>query len=213
MDVGTSRCKEFCMLNIWEALTGKLRNLQIVNRYQTIPVLHKESVAAHITMTIWISYCLAREIEGRDVLVDTGKVLEKAFFHDIGECDIGDIVRVVKHSNKDLLALLDSAEEQSVKNLEREVGISGLVTIWKDAKDSSIEGQIVRLADFLSVVSYCQQELELGNHKIKEILREVAKYLKEIVVGKGKVKNEILKSIAFKVLQHLEIILSVGGDA
>ena len=193
-------------IDIWEVLTGDIRNLEIITRYQTIPVLHKESVAAHVAMTGWISYFIAKEVRNRGAKVNMEKVLEKSLFHDIGEATTGDVVRSVKHSNKNLLALLDSAEEQSVMNSEKNIGIPGLTAVWKHAKDKSIEGQIVRLADFLSVVSYCQQELELGNKKIMEVIGEVAKYLVEIADGRGKIENSILKSIALEISGYLEVI-------
>ena len=190
--------KKFNTLNIWEMITGDMRNLGRIMRYQTVSILHKESVATHTTMTIWMSFLMAKFVKQKGFKVDIGKTLEKALLHDVGECTCGDMVRSVKYSHKSLPALLNSVEERSVKELEEKVGIFGIVEGWKKAKDNTLEGQIVRLADFLSVVSYCQEELQLGNGKIRDIIEEVSKYISEIAAGRGKISELVITNYEVK---------------
>ncbi len=88
--------------------------------------------------------------------------------HDLDESRSGDFQRPFKYSDETLKHELDKAAEREMKTLLHPLLVSvqsrrSALTVWTLAKDTTREGCIVALADFLGVLSYLWQEITCLN--------------------------------------------------
>lgn len=166
------------MINLPNILTGTLRRMHYVQRYSSVPVLNPENVAEHSWQIAMISYMLSMDINHnwQPATVDIEEVLVKAIVHDVSEALSGDIIRSYKHSSPAMRAACQEADRLNMAKLMDEVGREAgfqLTADWANAKDDSLEGEIVALADLLCVVSYCVNERTLGSRACDFILKEL----------------------------------------
>ncbi len=150
-----------------EVLFGNIGRLKDTFRYSAQPVIIRENVAEHSFWTAMIGITIAYEIN-EDVV---GNVAVKAILHDIEECMTGDLVRDMKYADPEFREAVAKVESVFIGKLLSPLGTTGtkMLNQWGDAKDRSAAGQIVRLSDALSVISYCTKEMELGNTNLVDI--------------------------------------------
>lgn len=152
-----------------EAVAGLPVNLRWVNRFSTSRCGRPENVAEHsyfVCFYAWLLASVAAErmgISQDDVSLLIREVLEKAVLHDLEECRTGDIHRPFKYSHPQLKAALDDAAKIAMEQIKARLfcteAIGNRLTyVWHTSKDHSLSGCIVRLADFLSVLSFVMQE-------------------------------------------------------
>lgn len=163
-------------MNIREVLTGRMRRMHHIGRYSSIPVINRENVAAHSWEVAFYSMLIAADLHEREHEIDYGSLLLKAINHDVSEVLSGDIIRSYKHGSPQMLQACHEADQVNMNKLLKEIGgTPGLVMgwSWSDAKNESLEGAVVRFSDMLCVVSYCVEEMRMGNTLIAYILEEL----------------------------------------
>lgn len=160
-------------LDIRAALNGKLRRMHYVQRYSSLPVVRPENVAEHSWQIAMLSYLIGRDLESRGITIVMGDLLAKAVTHDMSEAISGDIIRSYKYSSAAMTRACQDADLINMDALVKEIGVDILFDDWQNAKDGMLEGQIVKLADWLCVVSYCVAERRLGNLEIEGVLRHL----------------------------------------
>jgi len=175
------------MLNIKEMLFGLPRQLASTGRYSTISVLKEEKVDSHTFHTAFYATLIANEIESKffgdeglnSMKIDWKTLMMCVLNHDIDEPVMGDLMRHVKRSNPELHRMWNIECEKAVKSVSKKlVGDNTIFEYWKEDKNpQTIEGNIIAIADVLSVVSYIYEEYQLGNRKVTEILFNAAEYL------------------------------------
>ena len=147
-------------------LVGTTNRMRNVIRYSTCHRQHNETLAEHHYYTALFSALIAKDI---GVQVNTEIVMLKALVHDVEESVSGDFMRSFKHSSPELKAAIEKGSEAFVYSMFNRINSNGAFDgAWKNAKDHSLEGRIVKFADFLSVLSYIYQELASGNKLIIE---------------------------------------------
>jgi 5'-deoxynucleotidase YfbR-like HD superfamily hydrolase len=177
-------------LNVRELLLGDVTRLAHVYRFSSVLVLKRESTAEHTFFTTWFSLCLALWVEKRveegslDVLLSLSMVLKKAVCHDLEECRTGDINRLFKHSDPALRAAINSQSQVEARRaISPLFGDSSESTrriweAWNTSKDSSYEGLIVALADYMSVLSFMWSEIRCSNQTMLRYHEEMLEYVK-----------------------------------
>lgn len=163
-------------MNLRNVLTGRMRRMHHIGRYSSIPVINRENVAAHSWEVAFYSMLIAADLLENNYEVNYGSLLKKAISHDVSEVLSGDIIRSYKHGSPEMLKACHDADTLNMVSLTEEVdGFAGIVLerAWLYAKNESIEGAIVRFADMLCVVSYCAEEMRMGNTLIAYILEEL----------------------------------------
>lgn len=164
-------------LNMRELLLGRPTRLRYVVRFSICPRVHDESVAEHSFYTAYFAMMIAQDLMVREVEVNGYEVASKALIHDMDETYSGDMIRMFKHSSPEIKDAMDKAAEGFMEQHSKDLlGHEGLCTIWKNAKSDNLEGAIVSLADFLSVLSYVVQEIQSGNHVMYEHLEDLKKF-------------------------------------
>ena len=185
-----------------------MNQLAAVGRFSRDHMLKRESVLEHIGFVCLFSVFLGKKIEeGSTIKLDFGSLLTRAALHDIDEVIFGDIPRTTKYFSKEISAQFKIEEKKAILHLEKWLGVQ-FFEDWAEAKDSSIEGKIVALADLAAVVYKLWSEVSLyGNLSFKRIAQELEGFLLE---AKGKYTDtfEFLELVT----QMTEIVLAVKND-
>lgn len=168
-------------LNLNELLAGNLSRIRNVVRFSNSTRIKDESVAEHSYFTAYYALVLGHvlsNVEG--VNVDFGTMLTGALVHDIDEAVSGDFIRHFKYQDPELHKRLDDASNKLMEgafNSTSEALTEPLYTGWRSAKqESTVEGDLVAFADFLSVLSYVMNEIDCGNRKLIEQLDDMYEY-------------------------------------
>lgn len=155
--------------NLNALLVGQSARLRYVPRFSTCQRLHSENVAEHSYYVAFYSMVIVDWVNansaeaGIPVEIDLGTVLSYALLHDLEECITGDLPRAFKYSLPEVATVLHDAGELAMHRIMSEVVpdfADEYVQEWTAAKDeATIDGCIVRFADYLAVLSYMVCEL------------------------------------------------------
>jgi 5'-deoxynucleotidase YfbR-like HD superfamily hydrolase len=163
----------------WKALLsdGPVR-LRYVQRYSNCRRVHFESVAEHSYYVVMYATLLAKGLDG----IDHQSLYEGCVYHDFEELASGDVLRTLKKFTVDLNERIDHASDVLLMEVLTPM-MPNHVLSWifqnKDKKKrdrSSVEGRIIFLADYLSVVSYLYQEHLAGNRDVVQHKKSVRQY-------------------------------------
>lgn len=170
-------------LNLMEMLGGNLSRVRNVIRFSNSTRIKDESVAEHSFFAAYYSLVLGHVLQTcEDVTLDFGVLLSRALVHDLDESITGDFVRHFKYEDPELHERLDHASSclMSCAFDSTCYDISNVLhELWKTAKTpSTIEGDIMAFADFLSVLSYVMNEIDCGNRKLIMQLDDMYAYAK-----------------------------------
>ncbi|MBI2542638.1 MAG: HD domain-containing protein [Candidatus Aenigmarchaeota archaeon] len=174
---------------------SNLRNLDKVVRFSTLRRLKDENVAEHSFHAAFYAMILAdMEIKSGNK-VDVEKVLRRAIMHDIEEALTGDVIYSFKYSEPGFSEKMKAMSLEFCKELLKDMPefSDSYLNIWKDAKDSTIEGKIVNAADKLEALVYSLEEYSLGNKNFKPIIDSLLDILKGIELESLKIFLSELK--------------------
>lgn len=166
------------LLNIRELVGGVGNQLRYVDRFATCRRNHKENVAEHQFYTAFFTYMISLHVGGD---VSIGEAVTKALIHDIEEHYTGDVVRPVKHGNKAIDEGFKKTGEEFTRTFfetmtsNREIS-ELLYMTWFSSKDATMEGRIVKFADYLSVLAYLDQEIHSGNYLVLQNVMHLRQY-------------------------------------
>lgn len=160
---------------IEQMLTGPLNRVHSVYRYSARSVHKQESVAEHSYFVALYAIMIGDYL---DLKYDTERVLRRAITHDLDESVTGDFVRSFKYYDNEFRHQLHTASGRFLRQILDGYPpvIQDYYTDWYCAKDSTIEGELIRVADFMSVVAYILREWAMGNRTLNDIVDEIAAY-------------------------------------
>lgn len=179
-------------LDMRALLTGSVRRVSHTTRFSGTPTLRPESVAEHHYVTAQYAMLIGLEMIQLGGAVNMGKLLTRALVHDLDEALMPDLPRPVKYSDPELTTVWHKLAHNAVVKLEAELGVL-ISDYWYEAKERSLEGDILAVADMLSVIGYVIEEIRLGNSYMKEVLENSTKYIRDLLESRP-MSNE-LKSI------------------
>lgn len=150
------------------------RRLAQVKRYHATPLHQNETVAEHSFYVAIIGRAICGLLEENGKKINTQEVLEKSLIHDVEEMFSGDIIQPFKYADPMLKTLIDMLNEKSVEKafegLPKQLS-NHFKNLWKNYhRENSLEDQVVKIADKLSLVAYCIEQIRLGNKFMVEIL-------------------------------------------
>lgn len=184
---------------------GSINRMSHVTRYSGSPVLKQENVAEHSYWVAMIAATISLDLGLGQIAA--GEVALRGLVHDVEESLTGDIIRDTKYDNPEILLAIKQVESVKAELIFKELRIPGRTfhQIWKSAKDASIEGQIVKLADFLSVTMYCYREQSTGNSGVDMIgiLQDVCRNILG-TFPKGSTLGEYARDILFGMFDWLD---------
>ena len=148
--------------------------LSNIIRYSQQNKIKNETVAEHSYYVSWFVNRLCTKYS----LSDTIRLmaLEAALLHDVPEVITNDITYDVKRMIPEVPALLQPYEEEVI----REHSLRAHKVLFNpETNDEIVAKKIVKHADILSVLQYCQNEEELGNKNFTELRKATEKRVKE----------------------------------
>ena len=148
--------------------------LSNIIRYSQQNKIKNETVAEHSYYVTWFVNRLCTKYE----LGDTIRLmaLETALLHDIPEVITNDITYDVKRMIPEVPALLQPYEEEVIKEHSSR---AYKVLFNPETSEEIIAKKVVKHADILSVLQYCQNEEMLGNKSFTELRRATEQRVKD----------------------------------
>lgn len=160
--------------------------LSNIVRYSQQNKIKQETVAEHSYYVCWFVNRLCTKYELSDKI--RLMAIEAAILHDIPEVITNDITYDVKKLIPEVRALLQPYEETVIKQHSTR---SYEVLFNPKTTDELIAKKVVKHADILSVLQYCQNEEMLGNKNFTELRKAT-----EVRVNKS--KSELLSLLSLK---------------
>lgn len=144
-----------------------VRKLNNMGRWSTDFMHQRTTVSEHSFFVCQIGQMMALIEEQNGNKIDWEILFKKLLNHDVVEALTGDIISTVKHKNaelKNMLTLLEEevAEENLLESME-EPYKSIYRDILLDGKDDTIEGKILKCADYIDALMECIAEVRLNN--------------------------------------------------
>lgn len=148
-----------------------------VRRWSQIHCAREESSLEHTAAVALIALKIANECPYD---VNVAKLLTKALLHDMEETITGDIMTPVKYHDEELTKAIKSFEREAGKTVAEKVFGDWSYEYWLNAKDHTVEGSIIRIADKAAVVYKFKQEISLGNSSFCQYEENIWNALHEI---------------------------------
>jgi 5'-deoxynucleotidase len=173
------------------------RSLAHIVRFNSHPQHFNESVAEHSFYVAYFTSVLSYFLRKINEPIDEAKAIKIALVHDMEETFSGDILTPFKHHNDKILKAIHEINEEIIplvfENLPDELS-KEFVALWKeDSNQETKEAQVVKLADKLSLIAKCHEEMKAGNEFFKPIYdKELAKLQKLEYPWWRKIKNDII---------------------
>ena len=174
----------------------------------------EHNVAAHSFKVTKISQYLATVEEYNGTEIDWKLLYEKALNHDYPEIFTGDIKTPVKYASSELNQLFSQVEQtMTAKFVDREFP-KEFQEIYKErfseGKDSSIEGQILAVADKIDLLYESFGEIQKGNPEelFFEVYEEslgVIKRYKQLACVRDFLENILTEMLAERSIPQSEL--------
>lgn len=158
-----------------QTLIEVLHQASSVKRYSRDFMFKEENLLEHVGFTVTFAYIIGLRLRNAGHHVSMSVLLESAVMHDFEEILTGDVTRRTKHSSKEVSEGLKKYEAHCMGILEASLKVS-IFGIWKHAKDEkTLEGRIVKIADFAAVVYKSMVEVAmLGNKSFVRVSTEIS---------------------------------------
>ena len=173
------------------------RSLAHVKRFNSQPQHFPESVAEHTFYVAYFTIILSSFLKRAGEPVDETKAIKLALLHDMEEAISGDILNPFKHYNDEVLSAIRKVNKETIglmfEDLPKDLGAE-LIEIWnEDLERETKESQIIKVADRLSLIAKCYEEIKAGNGFFEPIYeRELGKLYKLELSWWQKIKDDIL---------------------
>lgn len=153
-----------------------------VKRYSRDFIFKEESVLEHTGFVVMFCYFVGNRLRKRGHNVNMASLLCKAVVHDLEETITGDVPRKTKHASPEVSNGLKKYELQAIDRVGELTKVSCLQD-WLTAKNETIEGTIVRIADMAAVVYKTMFEVSmLGNRSFMRVSEEISGEIEKLVV-------------------------------
>lgn len=160
------------------------RSLAHVTRFNNRPQHFEESVAEHSFYVAYITQVLCWLLTEEKVKIDTKGAIQMALIHDQEEGFSGDILNPFKHFNPKVERAIKEVNKETInmmfENLPPKMG-KDFVNLWhEETERDSIESEVVKVADTLSLIAKCYEEMEAGNNYFAGIYKKEIKNLRSL---------------------------------
>ena len=203
-------------LDLKQLISGDPARLRFVKRYAIFNCLHPESVAEHSYYTALFCLAIGSWVEDNvDLNIHLDTLLARALVHDLEESRTGDLLRMFKHRDAGVATVIEAASKAEVEilfnllfhstNYERPNLSDRFVKLWSEAKNDTVEGRILRFADFLSVLGYLLQELQVARKVEVAHTEDFQDYAKQF----EEAEYDFIRPL---VVQSRSILVEISGE-
>ncbi len=160
------------------------RSLAHVVRFNGKPQHFTESVAEHSFYVAYFTSILLHFLKNAEEEINEVKALKIALVHDMEEAFSGDILTPFKHYNEEITEAIHKVNRNAIpimfEDLPKDLSME-LIKLWtENAEQNSKEAEVVQLADKLSLISKCYEEIKVGNDYFKPIYERELEKLKNL---------------------------------
>ncbi|MCP6726501.1 MAG: HD domain-containing protein [Patescibacteria group bacterium] len=178
----------------------KNRSLAHIVRYSAHPQHFGESVAEHSFYTAYITAILCRLLKEEEVEINTEKAISMALVHDAEEMFSGDILGPFKHYSEEVTSAIRKVNLEIIQDAFEGLPESlsnHFIALWtEEGEGESIEAQVVKKADRLSLIAKCAEEVHAGNEFFKEMYEnQLALLNRDDKPWWNKIKAKVLSSM------------------
>lgn len=168
--------------NFFDIINSPLMKTENVIRYSGTYQINQELLSTHIVDVQMISMIIARNMINNGERINIGDLLKKGLIHDVDEVLVGDIPRLTKYSSQECHDSLNAVAESVVREISNKLDQTDYVLdLWKNAKDNTIEGYIIKLADMISVAKKTAQEISIyNNNSFLKVAIEMINYIHDL---------------------------------
>lgn len=172
------------------------RSISHVVRFNGQPQQFRESLAEHSFYVAYFVMIIGEFLKKHKENIDETKILKMSLIHDMEETISGDILSPFKHYNDEILQAIGKVNQETIKvvfgDLPDDIN-NKMIGLWtEESEQKTIEAQIVKVADKLSLISKCYEEAKMGNKNFEIIYnREIRKLKKLDYPWWLKIKKEI----------------------
>jgi putative hydrolase of HD superfamily len=156
-----------------------IAQLSNVRRYSRDFMVKEESVLEHIGFSALFCLIISARLLEQGVGIDVGRLIIRATLHDLEETITGDVSRKTKYCSPEVKEGIDAYGRLAISKIEELLDIS-IMYDWENAKDDSLEGLILKVADMAAVVYKTMTEVAMYGNKSfirvsEEIMGEITK--------------------------------------
>lgn len=148
------------------AMLRAISNLENIDRFSNKIMLNRTNDASHTCFVSLIASVLAFKEREYGNEVDMEELLLRCLYHDVIEVYTGDILSYVKRSTPEMKEELGRIEElffEDFKHLVPNGCEDDFKRFMLEGKDDTIEGKILKAADYIDVLREASIEVRLGN--------------------------------------------------
>ncbi len=173
------------------------RSLAHVKRFNNRPQHFPESVAEHSFYVAHFTQILCWLLTDEKIKIDSQKAVQMALIHDQEEGFSGDILTPFKHFNEKVAAAIREVNNETIEMMFEDLPAKmkkDFISLWREEQGrKTLESQVVKVADGLSLIAKCFEEMEAGNSYFQEIYKRVLRDLKNLdYPWWQKIKGQIL---------------------
>lgn len=173
------------------------RSLAHITRFSAHPQHFEESVAEHSFFTAYITAILCHLLKEQEEKIDTAKAVSMALVHDVEEMFSGDILSPFKHYSPEVTSAIRKVSVEVIEGAFKGLPTSlkeHFISLWtEEGEGKGIEAQVVKMADRLSLLAKCAEEVKAGNEFFKEIYELQLRSLKgDKLPWWGEIKEKVL---------------------
>ncbi len=139
-----------------------LRQLKYVKRLSGIPTIKECTVAEHCYYTGILFEHFAKE----ENLIITAEEIRWVYVHDLFESVTGDVLYPVKHYSFYTEKCWDDIEKALTEDKELYNYLRWYLDSEAEQRFSEINWSLFKAVDLLELLTFCQEEIALGNHNI-----------------------------------------------
>lgn len=175
------------------------RSISHVVRFNGHPQQFPESLSEHSFYVAYFAMIIGELLKKHKEDIDEAKILKMALIHDMEETISGDILSPFKHYNEEILQAIGKVNQETIKivfkDLPEEMN-NKMIGLWvEESEQETVEAQIIKVADKLSLISKCYEEANMGNKAFEIIYNRELGKLKELdYLWWLKIKEEIFNS-------------------
>ena len=149
------------------------REVSHVIRFSASPQHFKESVAEHSFYVAYFTAILCDLLERKKIKVNKEKAIKMALLHDLEEIFSGDILGPFKHYSENVYLEIQKVNKELIKEVFKDLPAElkrEYILLWNEENErKSLEAEIVKIADKISLLSKCFEEIKSGNNYFKKI--------------------------------------------
>lgn len=151
-----------------------------VRRYSRDFMIKPEDVLQHVGFCVSFVYMIGKRVDPKGERLNLGDAVIRATVHDFEETITGDVVRPTKYANAQVTAGLNEYEHFAMLRVQTTLGVN-IYEDWRTAKNETLEGHLVRVADYAAVVYKVMTEIGMyGNKSFMRVLLEIEPALEEL---------------------------------